>query len=126
MLLAVAGFGLAVLTFGLSRNFYLSFACLIAAGAFDNVSVIVRHTLVALLAPDSMRGRVNAVNTIFIGSSNELGGFRAGTMAGWLGPKTSVVLGGLGTLASVAFVTACFPAIRRLGRLTELREEKAR
>lgn len=117
MLLAVAGFGLAILIFGLSKNFYLSFVALLLAGAADNISVVVRHTLVGLHAPNHMRGRINAVNSVFIGSSNELGGFRAGTMAKLLDPVTSVVVGGIGTLASVLFVAVTFPAVRKLGAL---------
>lgn len=114
---AVFVFGLCIIAFGLSKNFYLSFALLLVAGACDNISVIVRHTLVGLLAPDHMRGRINAVNTVFIGSSNELGGFRAGTMARLLGPVHSVVLGGFGTLASVVTIALVYPQIRRLGPL---------
>lgn len=125
MLYAVACFGVAVIVFGLSKNFYLSFAALIIAGAFDNISVVVRHTLVNVLAPDSMRGRINAVNTVFISSSNELGGYRAGVMADALGsPVRSVVFGGLGTLASVAFIALNFKQIRGLGSLQELKELK--
>src|SRR5204863_4309076 len=98
MLLAVAGFGASTVVFGLSRSFWLSFAMLILTGAFDNISVVVRHTLVQLLTPDDMRGRVSAVNQVFIGSSNELGGFESGVTAAWWGPVASVVVGGIGTL----------------------------
>lgn len=117
LLISVFCFGLCIIGFGLSRNFLLSFTLLFLAGAFDNVSVIVRHTLVGLLAPDHMRGRVNAVNAVFIGSSNELGGFRAGLMADAIGPVRSVVVGGIGTLASVLMVGAVFKSVRRLGSL---------
>jgi MFS family permease len=123
MLWAVCGFGAAAIVFGFSTSFWLSFAMLALMGAFDNVSVIVRHTLITQMAPDAMRGRVNAVNTVFIGSSNDLGAFRAGSMAAWVGPVLSVVIGGVGTLASVAFVAWRYPHLRRLGRLTEVRSE---
>ena len=81
MLLAVAGFGLATIAFGFSRWFWLSFLMLFACGAMDNISVVVRHTLVQLLTPDEKRGRVSAVNSLFIGTSNELGGFESGLVA---------------------------------------------
>lgn len=123
LLVAVAGFGVCIVGFGVSTNFYVSFALLLLAGACDNISVIVRHTLVGLMAPDEMRGRINAVNAVFIGSSNELGGFRAGTMARALGPVASVVIGGIGTLVSVAVVAVVFPAVRKLGSLAHPKEE---
>jgi MFS family permease len=117
LLLAVAGFGCATIVFGLSRSFWLSFAMLICCGACDNVSVVVRHTLVQLLTPNAMRGRVSAVNQIFIGSSNELGGLESGVTAAWWGPVRSVVVGGTGTLITVAAIALSFPSLRRLGRL---------
>ena len=95
LLLAVAGFGIATIIFGLSKDFWLSFAMLVLTGAFDNISVVVRHTLVQMLTPDAMRGRVSAVNQVFIGSSNELGGLESGLTAAWWGPVASVVVGGL-------------------------------
>ena len=81
LLWAVTGFGLATIVFGLSQNFWLSLAMLFCTGAVDNISVIVRHTLVQMLTPDAMRGRVSAVNGMFIGASNELGGFESGMVA---------------------------------------------
>jgi MFS family permease len=117
LLLAVAGFGLATIVFGLSRNLVLSFAMLAATGALDNISVVVRFTLVQLLTPDSMRGRVSAVNAIFIVSSNELGAFESGLTAQLFGPVASVVGGGIGTLVVVAAVTAIWPELLRVGRL---------
>ena len=123
MLWSVAGFGVAVIVFGLSTSFWLSFAMLVVMGATDSVSVIVRNTLVTQLAPDAMRGRVNAVNTVFIGSSNDLGAFRAGSMAGLFGPVFSVVVGGVGTLASVLFVAWRWPELRKMGKLTEVKGE---
>ena len=105
LLLAVAGFGVATIGFGLSTNFALSFVLLALTGALDNVSVVVRGTLMQTLTPDEMRGRVAAVNTIFISSSNELGAFESGTVAALFGAVFSVVSGGIGTLAVVAAVT---------------------
>ena len=126
LLVAVAGFGCATIVFGLSKNFWLSFALLLCCGACDNVSVVIRHTLVQLLTPDAMRGRVSAVNQIFIGSSNELGGLESGVTADWWGPVRSVVIGGLGTLVTVAAIALSFPSLRRLGRLDEARSEPAK
>ena len=120
LLLAVAGFGIATIVFGLSKNFWLSFVMLICVGACDNISVVVRHTLVQLLTPDAMRGRVSAVNQIFIGSSNELGGMESGLTAHWWGPVRSVVIGGLGTLLTVTAIAWLFPSLRKLGRLDEV------
>jgi hypothetical protein len=120
LLWAVAGFGAATIGFGLSRNPYLSFALLVATGALDMVSVVVRSTLVQVLTPESMRGRVGAVNSIFIGSSNELGGFESGITARYFGPVASVVGGGIGTILVVLAVASAWPSIGRLGSLKEL------
>lgn len=117
LLLAVTGFGAAIIVFGLSTNFWLSFAMLVLTGAFDNVSVVVRHTLVQLLTPDAMRGRVSAVNQVFIGSSNELGGMESGLTAEWWGPVRAVVAGGVGTILTVALVARLSPELRKFGRL---------
>jgi MFS family permease len=117
MLWAVAWFGVATIGFGLSRWFWFSFLMLFTCGAMDNVSVIVRHTLVQLLTPDEKRGRVSAVNSLFIGTSNELGGFESGMVAHWFGPVFSVVSGGVGTLLVVLAVALLWPQIRRFGRL---------
>ncbi len=127
MLWAVTGFGLATIGFGCSRWFYVSFALLVFCGVLDNISVVVRHTLVQLLTPDDKRGRVTAVNSLFIGTSNELGGFRAGTVAHWFGPAlgnsiafgavVSVVSGGVGTILAVLAVAWLWPELRRYGRL---------
>ena len=121
MLLAVAAFGAVTIVFGLSRNFWLSLAMLALTGTFDNISVVIRHTLVMLVTPNAMRGRVAAVNSIFIGSSNQLGGFESGTVAQWLGPVVSVVSGGIGTLAVVAAWAGLFPGLRRFGSLADAR-----
>jgi len=117
MLLAVAGFGAATIVFGISRSFWLSFAALACTGACDNISVVVRHTLVQLLTPDAMRGRVSAVNNIFIGSSNELGAFESGITAALFGPLLSVVGGGIGTILVVLAVAKKWPQVRQIGPL---------
>jgi MFS family permease len=122
MLMAVACFGLATVVFGLSRNFWLSIAALIVTGACDNISVVVRHTLVQLLTPDAMRGRVSAVNNVFIGSSNELGAFESGVTAALFGPVISVVAGGVGTVLVVLGVARVWPEVRRIGRLHQIEE----
>jgi MFS family permease len=114
---AVAAFGMATIAFGLSRSFWLSFAMLFICGAVDNVSVVVRHTLVQLLTPDEMRGRVSAVNSLFIGTSNELGGFESGLVAQLFGPVVSVVAGGVGTILVVIATALNWPEIRKYGRL---------
>jgi MFS family permease len=117
LLWAVAVFGLATIVFGISRSFLLSLAMLFICGIADNVSVVVRHTLVQLLTPDEKRGRVSAVNSLFIGTSNELGGFESGFVANWLGPLFAVVSGGAGTILVVLAVAWIWPEIRRYGRL---------
>jgi MFS family permease len=119
MLLAVAGFGAATIVFGLSNNLWLSMAMLALTGALDNISVVVRHTMVQLGTPNEMRGRVSAVNAMFISSSNELGGFESGVVAQFFGPVLSVVSGGIGTLVIVLAWTGLFPGLRKVGRLAE-------
>jgi MFS family permease len=121
MLLAVAGFGVATIVFGVSRWYWLSLLAFALTGSFDNISVVVRHTLVQVLPPDSMRGRVSAVNNVFIGASNQLGELESG-LAGWLlGPILSVVTGGIGTLLVVAGVALAWPQVRRFGSLRDAR-----
>lgn len=122
---AVAGFGLATIGFGFSTNFWFSFAMLALTGAFDNISVVVRGTLMQTLTPDSMRGRVAAVTAIFISSSNELGGFESGMTAEWFGPIVSVVGGGIGTLIVVAAVSLSAPELAQLGQITNLSTDAA-
>lgn len=117
LLWAVAGFGLATIVFGLSRDFLLSFAMLALTGALDNVSVVVRGTLVQVLTPDATRGRVSAVNAIFISSSNQLGAFESGITAELFGPVLSVVGGGIGTIMVVLAVMGLGPEVLRLGAL---------
>jgi MFS family permease len=121
MLWAVAGFGVATVVFGLSHNLWLSLAMLFLTGMFDNISVVVRHTLVQVLTPDEMRGRVSAVNTVFIGASNELGGFESGLTARLFGPVWSVVGGGLGALLATAWTAWQWPQIRAIGALHEVK-----
>ncbi len=125
LLWAVAGFGVATVIFGLSRYFWLSLAMFFLTGVLDNVSVVVRHTLVQTLTPDAMRGRVSAVNGMFIGASNELGGFESGMVASWSSPTISVVAGGIGTLAVVGIVAVICPRLRRYGRLDFAAQETA-
>jgi len=114
---AVAIFGLATMAFGLSTSFWLSLTALVVLGAADMVSVVVRQTLVQMRTPDAMRGRVSAVNSVFIGASNELGEFESGLTAAWFGVVPAVVIGGLGTLAVAAIWAWKFPALRDVDRL---------
>ncbi|MHB1177826.1 MAG: MFS transporter [Daejeonella sp.] len=104
LMLAVAGFGFSIICFGLSRNFYLSLIFLCFEGAFDSVSVIIRSTILQILTPDEMRGRVAAVNSMFIGSSNEIGAFESGAAAKLMGTVPSVIFGGSMTLI-IVFIT---------------------
>jgi len=120
MFIGVAIFGIATIVFGLSRNFYLSLAALAVLGAADMVSVYVRQSLVQLSVPDAMRGRVSAVNVLFIGTSNELGEFESGVTAAWFGTMPSVVIGGVGTLLIVALWMGLFPPLRKIDRLQEI------
>jgi MFS family permease len=117
MLVCVFGFGLFTVVFGLSRNLALSLVALVLLGALDMVSVIVRQTMVQLATPDEMRGRVSAVNMLFIGASNELGEFESGVTAAWLGTVSATVLGGVGTLLVVFLWLRLFPTLRRADRL---------
>ncbi len=114
LLTAVAGFGLCVIAFGLSRSFWLSATILLFYGAFDGVSVVVRSTILQLATPDEMRGRVSSINGLFISSSNELGAFYAGTMARWLGLVPAVVLGGCAVLGVAGITAWKNPILRRL------------
>jgi MFS family permease len=118
MLWGVFGFGLFTIVFGLSRNLALSLAALVLLGACDTVSVIVRHTMIQMATPDRMRGRVSAVNMVFIGASNEVGQFESGITAQWFGTVPAVILGGIGTIAIVAAWAWLFPALRRVNELS--------
>jgi MFS family permease len=118
MLWCVAIFGAATIVFGLSHNFALSLAALFVTGAADMVSVFVRYTLVQLMTPDSMRGRVSAVNLLFIGASNELGEFESGVTAAWFGTVPAVVIGGVGTCLVVLACRFLFPELAKVDRLS--------
>jgi hypothetical protein len=114
LLMAVFGFGLCIIIFGISKNFVLSLAALFFSGIFDGVSVIIRQTILQLKTPDDMRGRVSSVSSIFIGSSNELGSFESGVAAKLMGPVVSVVFGGCMTLGVVITTYIISPAMRKL------------
>jgi hypothetical protein len=111
MLMAVGVFGLATIGFGLSRSLGLTLFLLFLIGAADMVSVVVRQTLVQVETPDGLRGRVAAVNTVFIGASNELGEFESGTLAWLIGPAPAVVVGGVGTVMLALLWWRCFPEL---------------
>jgi MFS family permease len=117
LLCCVAGFGIATIVFGLSKALWLSLAMLFLAGALDSVSVIIRGSIVQLVTPDEMRGRVSAVNNIFIGTSNEFGALESGLTAALFGPVISVVAGGIGTILVVIGAAFKWPAIRKIGAL---------
>ena len=119
LLWSVAAYGLATIAFGLSRSLPLSLLLLAITGAFDNICVVIRHTLVQTLTPDHMRGRVSAVNQVFIGASNDLGGLESGLTAAWWGPVASVVVGGCGAVVVVAIVALLSRPLRQLARLAD-------
>lgn len=118
----VAGFGLATIGFGLSTHPALSWGMLFLVGAFDMVSMVIRSTMLQNFTPDAMRGRVSAIHSVFVGTSNELGAYESGLTAAWWGPVRAVVVGGIGTLAMVAFAAIKWPQLRELG---EIRPEAA-
>jgi MFS family permease len=120
MFACVAMFGIATIVFGLSKDFALSLAALFVLGASDMVSVYVRTTLTQLATPDAMRGRVSAVNRLFVGASNELGEFESGITATWFGTVPAVVIGGVGTLVVVAVWYRLFPSLREVDRLSDV------
>jgi MFS family permease len=117
LLWAVTGFGVATIVFGLSTNFILSIFMLASLGALDNISVVIRGTLLLTQTPDEMRGRVSSVNSIFIGVSNELGSFESGFVAALLGPVIAVVSGGIGTILVVLAIMRIFPEMGKLKTL---------
>lgn len=123
LLWCVAGYGLAMVAFGASKIFWLSMLMLFLAGGLDSISVVVRHTLVQVITPDYLRGRVSAINGLFIGVSNELGGFESGTLAKFIGPIPTVILGGIGTVIVVAGVAFKWPQLRNLNTLEEAAQE---
>jgi MFS family permease len=124
MLLAVIGFGVATIAFGVSKIFWLSLVALALTGMCDNVSVVVRQTVMQMITPDAMRGRVSSVTFLFISCSNELGELESGLTARWFGAIPSVVLGGIGTVLVVLGADLLFPQIGRLGRLHELKPQE--
>jgi MFS family permease len=119
MLVCVLIFGLATIVFGISKSFAVSLVALLVLGASDMISVVVRSTLIQTRTPDEMRGRVGAVNLVFIGASNELGEFESGVTAAWLGPEVAVLVGGIGTCVVVVLWAVLFPALRNVDRLDE-------
>jgi MFS family permease len=126
LLWSVAGFGIFTIIFGLSRSLTVSLIALLLLGASDMISVIIRATLTQLATPDEMRGRVTAVDMIFIGTSNEFGQFESGVTAQWFGTVPAVVLGGIGTLLVIALWAWLFPELRHAGQLTAIRSEELR
>jgi MFS family permease len=121
LLWAVAGFGVATIVFGASQWFWLSLLMMFLIGALDNISVVVRHTLIQMQTPDEMRGRVSAVNGVFITSSNELGGLESGLTAWLFGPVISVVAGGVGTILVVLGAMWVWPQLLKIGSLASIR-----
>lgn len=119
LLWSVVGFGIVTIIFGLSRWVWLSLLMLALSGALDSISVVIRHTLVQIRTPDHLRGRVAAINSVFISASNELGGFESGLTAALFGPVFSVVGGGIGTILVVVATAMIWPEIRKLGALHE-------
>jgi MFS family permease len=124
LLICVGGFGVATIIFGLSTSLPVSLVMLFLTGAFDQVSMVVRHTMVQLITPDAMRGRVSAVNGVFVSTSNELGGFESGLVAHWFGPIVAVVSGGIGTIFVVAVMTVASRQLRGFGSLGDIRTRK--
>lgn len=118
MFIAVAIFGIATIVFALSRSTIISLAALVVLGASDMISVVVRSSFVQLETPDAMRGRVSAVNSVFIGTSNQLGEFESGLTASWFGPVTAVLIGGIGTIVVVGLWIRLFPDLFKVDRLT--------
>ncbi|MBA4138010.1 MAG: MFS transporter [Opitutus sp.] len=123
ILWSVAGFGAATIAFGLSTSFLFSLLALFLSGAFDNISVVVRHSVVQLMTPDHLRGRVTSVNQLFIGSSNEISALRAGLVAALVGPVLATTLGGLGTILVTGAVALIWPSLKTLPPLHQLQPE---
>ena len=121
---AIAVFGLSTCVFALSENFILSLLALMVSGCADMVSVVIRHTIVQLETPENMRGRVSAVNTVFVGASNQLGEFESGATAAWFGPVPAVVLGGVGTILIAVLWSHWFKSLYHRDQLIATREDK--
>jgi len=126
LLASVAGFGVCTIVFGLSANYWLSLAMLALLGALDNISVVIRQTLVQVLTPDAMRGRVGAINLMFISSSNELGSFESGMTADWWGTVPSVVVGGIGAIVVVVGAMAWWPQLVTMRSLPTVETDESR
>jgi MFS family permease len=126
MFAAVAAFGLSTIIFGLSTSLPVAVLALAAMGAADQVSVVIRSTLIQLGTPNEMRGRVSAVNFLFIGTSNQLGDFRSGLTAEWFGAVPSVLIGGIGTLIVVGACVVLFPQLARVNRMEDVRTDAER
>jgi MFS family permease len=118
MLICVAIYGAATVVFGLSRTIWLSMLALVIVGASDTVSVVIRASILQLATPTWLRGRVSAVNGLFVGASNELGGFESGLTAQWWGAVRSVVVGGIGALIVTGLASTLFPALRNANELS--------
>jgi MFS family permease len=123
LLWAVAGFGLATIVFGVSKSFILSIAMLALLGGLDNISVVIRSTLLLVRTPDEMRGRISSINSIFLGMSNEMGGFESGLAASLIGPVGAVVFGGVGTILVVLGIARVFPEMVSLKQLSNPHED---
>jgi MFS family permease len=121
LLTVVALYGVSIVVFGLSKTMWLSLLALAVGGAVDMVSVVLRQTILPLVTPDELRGRVNAVEMVFISASNELGAFESGVAAALVGAVPAVVLGGIATIAIAVCWTRFFPALARVDRLDDLR-----
>ena len=125
LLWAIAGFGVCIIVFGLSTYFWLSVIALFLSGAVDGVSMIIRQTILQLKTPDNMRGRVASVNSMFVGSSNELGAFESGVTAKLMGTVTAVVFGGTMTLLTVGITAFVSPTFRRLDLTKDVEDHEA-
>ena len=123
LLVAVAGFGIATIGLGLSRDFFLSLGCLFVTGVCDSISVVIRLTLEQVITPDALRGRVSAIKSVFVGFSNEFGAFESGATAALFEPVASVVGGGIGVIAVVAGIRRIWPELWQLGPLHTLRPD---
>ena len=125
MFIAVAIFGVSTIIFGISRSMMISLISLFVVGASDMISVVIRNTLVQIATPAAMRGRVSAVNLLFIGASNEFGQFESGITAQWFGAVPAVIFGGVGTLVVVGLWAWIFPQLRQMDRLIPVQEIEA-
>ena len=125
MFAGVALFGVATVVFGVSESFVISLVALVVLGGADMVSVYIRHMLVQLETPDAIRGRVSAVNAVFIGASNELGEFESGLTAAWWGLKPAVVVGGIASVAIAGLWMRWFPGLRDMDRFPESQQRAA-